>query len=123
MGDRKCSVLFTSAGRRVELLNCFRHAGRALDLDMELIACDFDASLSSACHAADRSFNVPRCSDPSYVETVLDIARQNAVRLAVPTIDPDLGPLALATPQFASHGIRVHVGPPDVVAIARRPQP
>ncbi len=112
-------VLVTSAGRRVELLACFRRAAYELNLQLELLACDLNAELSAACQSADASFNVPRCNDPNYSKAVLDIARERRVNLVVPTIDPELLPLALASDAFAAIGARVHVSTPDVVSVAQ----
>lgn len=119
MSEKSLRVLFTSAGRRVELLQCFRRAGSELGLRLDVLACDLDATLSAACHVADKAYDVPRCTDPGYAAAVLDIARTNDVRLVIPTIDPELMALASATPSFAVIGTRVHVSPPAVVAVAQ----
>ena len=119
MNRKQLRILFTSAGRRVELLRCFRQAAQSLDMNLDVLACDLNASMSSACHAADRAFDVPRCSDPGYADAVFNIARENRVHLVVPTIDPELQSLAAAAEHFASTGARVHVSPPDVVAVAQ----
>ena len=119
MSKRHLRILFTSAGRRVELLRCFRHAANSLNMDVDVLACDLNASMSSACHAADQAFDVPRCSDPGYANAVFDIARNNNVHLVVPTIDPELQPLAVAAEHFSSNGMRVHVSSPSVIAVAQ----
>lgn len=118
MSRKHLRILFTSAGRRVELLRCFRHAAQSLEMDLEVLACDLSASMSSACQTADRAFDVPRCSDPGYADAVFDIARSNGVHLIIPTIDPELRSLAVEAEHFAACGARVHVSPPDVVAVA-----
>jgi carbamoyl-phosphate synthase large subunit len=119
MSKKHLRILFTSAGRRVELLRCFRHAANSLDMDLDVLACDLNPSMSSACHAADQAFDVPHCSDPGYANVVFNIARKHSVHLVVPTIDPELQPLAVAAEHFSSNGIRVHVSPPSVVAVAQ----
>jgi len=119
MGSKKLRMLFTSAGRRVELLQSFRRAAVDLGLRLDVLACDLNASLSAACNIADSAFDVPRCTDPGYTAAVLDIARANDVQLVVPTIDPELMPLSLAAGSFAAFGVRVHVSPPAVIAVAQ----
>ena len=119
MSRKHLRILFTSAGRRVELLRCFRRAAQSLEMDFDVLACDLNASMSSACHTADRAFDVPRCSDPSYADAIFDIAKKNGVHLIIPTIDPELQSLAAAAEHFASSGALVHVSPPDVVAVAQ----
>jgi carbamoyl-phosphate synthase large subunit len=115
----RLTILFTSAGRRVELIECFRRAAGRLGCAIEILACDLEPDLSPACRIADASFAVPRCSDPGYVDAVLAIAEQNGACLVVPTIDPELACLSRAANRFAAIGARVHVSPPEVVDLAR----
>ncbi|TCM21361.1 carbamoyl-phosphate synthase large subunit [Novosphingobium sp. PhB165] len=112
-------ILFTSAGRRVELTRCFRRAAEALGLRAEIHACDFYPDLSAACLDADRAFAVPRCTDPAYVEHLLDHCRRERIDLLVPTIDTELEALALTRDSFAAAGTRVHISDPETVAIVR----
>ena len=112
-------VLVSSAGRRVELIQCFRSAAVDMGVSLEVIACDVEPDLSSACQMADKSFKVPPCSRPDFIETVADIARREAVDLVVPTIDPELLPFALAAGDFASFGTRIHVSDESVIQVAR----
>lgn len=119
MSRRELCVLFSSAGRRVELIQCFRTAAARLDLALRVIACDKRPDLSAACHAADRSFAVPGCDDEAFIDEVIDICRAENVDLVIPTIDPELLPFSLHAERFAQVGARVHVSPPPVVEIAR----
>ena len=118
-GDPPLRIMITSAGRRVGLLNSFRNSAAELGLPLEILACDCNVAMSSACHEADRRFAVPPASDPSYVEALLDICRTHGVALLVPTIDPELQPLADADQRFAEIGTYVSVSAPELVAIAR----
>jgi carbamoyl-phosphate synthase large subunit len=112
-------LLLTSAGRRVGLLECFRRSAAEAGIPLEILACDTDPDLSAACRVADEAFAVPRCDNPGYVDAVMDIARERGVGLVVPTIDPELAPLAAAISRFAETGARVHVSPPSVIEVAR----
>jgi carbamoyl-phosphate synthase large subunit len=112
-------ILFTSAGRRVELLGCFRAAARELGISAEIFACDADPRFSAACNLADRAFAVPRCDHPEYAISVLGIARDNGIQLVIPTIDPELLPLARAVHDFQSGGIRLHVSDVKTVSVAQ----
>ncbi len=112
-------VLFTSAGRRVGLLNCFRDAATDLGLSIEILACDLAPELSAACAIADQSFAVPRCDDPGYVKKLLEAVQRHGIHLIVPTIDPELLPLAKAADQFKALGARVHVSDVETVQIAQ----
>lgn len=119
MSEQTFPVLFTSAGRRVELTRCFRKAAEGLGIEIEVHACDLDPELSSACQDADKRFAVPRCTDDGYVDQLLEYCRDKKIRLLVPTIDPELTPLALARDRFAEIGTLVHVSSPETIDIVR----
>ncbi|WP_233557487.1 ATP-grasp domain-containing protein [Rhodophyticola porphyridii] len=112
-------VLLTSAGRRVELLECFRAAARELGLDVPIFACDLEPTLSAACARADAAFQVPRCDDPTYAEAVRAIVAETGSNLVIPTIDPELMPLSEAVSGFDELGARVHVSDPATIAVVR----
>ncbi|WP_338240844.1 ATP-grasp domain-containing protein [Aurantiacibacter hainanensis] len=119
MTSKPLSVLFTSAGRRVELVNCFTAAAQKLGVSISTHACDLKPELSAACHVASQSFAVPRCDTPDYVERLLEYCDRHKIDLLIPTIDPELYPLALAKRQFAEVGTRVHVSGPETIEIVR----
>lgn len=119
MTRASASVLFTSAGRRVELIRCFRRAAEELGIALEVHACDLDPGLSAGCHEADHAFAVPRCDAADYAEILLDYCRAHSIRLLIPTIDPELMPLALSRDRFAAIGTLVHVSGAETIAIVR----
>ena len=104
MGRSDLRVLVTSAGRRVELIECFRDAAAGLGVTLSIIACDQFPALSAACHRADVALAVPPVTDAAYVPAILDAVRAHRIDLIVPTIDPELLPLANAAGQLASEG-------------------
>src|SRR5262245_36723674 len=103
------TVLFTSAGRRAELINCFRDDAAVLKAALRVIAADLNPELSSACHLADERIQVPPCTEAGYVPRLLEICRKEKVKLLTPTIDTELEPLAMAAEQFEAIGTRVHI--------------
>lgn len=113
------TVLFTSAGRRVELISCFRADAAALGIDLRVFAADLKPELSAACRVADARFAVPFITDPGYVEAVFARCVREQVQLLVPLHDGELALLAAQRERFAAAGIRVAVSAPEVVAIAR----
>ncbi|WEX89796.1 ATP-grasp domain-containing protein [Sinorhizobium garamanticum] len=119
MRGTSLAILVSSAGRRVGLIECFRRAALDTNLDLKVLACDADPDLSAACQIADKAFKVPRIDHPDFAPTLRDIAARHEVRLVVPTIDPELLPLAIAAGEFEAIGARVHVSPPSVINIAR----
>ncbi len=111
------TVLISSAGRRVELLEGFRDALRELGADGRVVATD-TSWWSAARHRADAAFDVPRCDDPTYVDRIVALCEREEVDLVVPTIDPELPVLAAARDRLAAVGTTVAVSSPDTVSIA-----
>ena len=95
-GGRELRLLITSAGRRVELLQCFRAAASDLGVQLTIFGCDLDPQLSAACRLADQAWAVPRADDPDYADEVLAICRREGVSLLVPTRS-ELAPLSEAS--------------------------
>lgn len=102
------NTLFTSAGRRVELVRAFRRAYADLGLSGNVVAADIDP-LAPALHHADRAYVVPRLSDPGYVGALVDICRRESVRLIFPLIDPDVRVLARHRKELEATGAVVGV--------------
>jgi carbamoyl-phosphate synthase large subunit len=115
----KATILFTSAGRRVELLQSFRRDAEALGVALRVIACDLDSRWSAACQLADAAYDLPAWESEHYVDALLAICRRERVQLVVPTVDPELLPLALAAETFLADGCTVLVSKPPVVRMAR----
>lgn len=113
------TILFSSAGRRVELMNCFRADARRLGVDLRVLAADLRPAMSAACQSADAAFAVPRCLECGFIPAVREICVRERVDLVVPTIDTELPGYAAHLAQFAAAGSRVAVSAPEVVAIAR----
>jgi carbamoyl-phosphate synthase large subunit len=113
----KITILFTSAGRRVELLRAFRQAYRALDLAGDVVALDIDP-LAPALQAADRPYLVPRLTALDYIPTLVETCRREQVSLVFPLIDPDIPVLAANRAALEATGARLAVVPPEAVAIA-----
>jgi carbamoyl-phosphate synthase large subunit len=112
------TILFTSAGRRNQLIDCFRADAELLGMRVRILAADMCPQLSSACHCADASFAVPPCTDDAYVPALLEISAHENVTLLVPTIDPELGVLSAQRDAFAAIGTCVLISSPDVVRVA-----
>lgn len=116
---KSINILVSSAGRRVGLIECFRRAAKVLEVDLKVFACDVDPDVSAACAVADKAFSVPAYGHPDFVSRLAEIAAANDIRLIVPTIDPELLPLAVAADGFATFGCRVHVSTPGVIDVVR----
>jgi len=108
IGKERLNILFTSVGRRVELLRAFRQAYADLGLSGNIVAVDIDP-LAPALQEADRPYIVPRLSDPAYIPTLQQICRREQVHLIFPLIDPDILVLARHRQQLEAAGAFVVV--------------
>jgi carbamoyl-phosphate synthase large subunit len=117
--DPSLTILLSSAGRRVALVECFREAAVALGIRLRVLAADIVPELSAACAVADCALRVPHCTEPGFVGAVMEIVRDEGVQLIVPTIDTELAVYAAARAQLREAGAWVSVSAPELVAIAR----
>ncbi|PZS03924.1 MAG: carbamoyl phosphate synthase [Chloroflexi bacterium] len=99
-------VLFTSVGRRVELLRAFRRAYESLGLRSNVVALDMDP-LAPALQIADKSYLVPRSDDAQFIPTLIDICRRERVSTIFPLIDPDILLLSRHEPEIEATGARI----------------
>ena len=111
------NILFSSAGRRVGLMRCFRQALEELGLDGRIVAADA-ARLAPAAHFADAFHLVPRCTDPAFLDALLELCRLERIRVVVPTIDTELPFYARNRGLLAEHGVHVASSGTEAVAIA-----
>jgi len=114
----KVNILLSSAGRRVERLFCFREALEHLALHGSVLATDC-SKLAPALYLADRAWTVPRCSDPDFVQLMLDLTEAESVLLLIPNLDHELPLYASTREKFAVHGTVVVVSSPDAIRICR----
>lgn len=92
-GNKRYNVLILSAGRRVELVNCFKAARDGLGLHGKVYAADITETAPALCFA-DGKFIIPRISEADYVDALIDVCKKNEIALVVPTIDTELVTLA-----------------------------
>jgi carbamoyl-phosphate synthase large subunit len=109
---KEVNVLFTSAGRRVELLRAFRRAYAALELPGKIHATDIDP-LAASLQVADRAHLVPRLTDPAYIPTLIEIVQRERISLIFPLIDPDIPVLANQAAALADAGAMLMTPAPE----------
>ncbi len=109
-------VLFTSVGRRVELLRSFLRAYESLGMSSRIVALDIDP-LAPALQEADIPYLVPRVTSSDYVSVLVEICRNERVSLVFPLIDPDIAVLAANRSVIEATGARVAVIPTAVTEI------
>ena len=99
------NILFTCAGRRNYLLQYFSEVlvnrGRVIAADMQLTA--------PAMAIADKAFVVPGVYEANYIDTLLDICRQEKVSGIISLNDLELPILAAEKEKFDEIGLRLVV--------------
>ena len=113
------NVLILSAGRRVELVQCFRSAAKRLGIQSVLVAADCQDT-APALYFADKAVMLPRISSPNYIDSIIDVCNQYGIRIIIPTIDTDLLLLAENKERIESAtSARVLVSSKEVIEVCR----
>ncbi len=114
------NILILSAGRRVELTNCFKAARDRLGIKGKVVAADC-SPLAPALYFADEKEIVPRISEgEAYVRSIIDICKKHDISLVVPTIDTELMLLAENKEKIQYEGkCKVLISGKDVIGVCR----
>lgn len=113
---KSVNILFTSVGRRVELIRAFKRAYADLGVMGNIVATDIDP-LAPALQEVSRPYIVPPISDPEYIPTLREICLRERVHLIFPLIDPDIPVLARHRRELESTGVKVVVVPEESATI------
>jgi carbamoylphosphate synthase large subunit len=111
------NILFTSAGRRVELVQQFIKARNEYSKSSRIVSADMN-SLAPALYFADAFYTVPAIKDPQYIPKLLEICEKEKIRLIIPTIDTELHKLSSNRHLFNSIGTDVLVSSIETLIIS-----
>jgi len=111
-------ILFTSVGRRVELMQVFRHAANELNVDLTIIGTDI-TNTAPALFFCDEVRIVCRINEPEYIPQLISICKKEKVDCLIPTIDTDLLLLAENKNKFEAVETKVLISTVDKVKICR----
>lgn len=117
MGE-KMKILFTSVGRRVELMQAFHQAAEKNDIDLAIIGADI-TSTAPALQFCDKTEIVCRISDSDYIPMLFSICEKEKVDCIIPTIDTDLLLLAENKSKFEQVGTKVLVSCLEKIKLCR----
>lgn len=95
------TILFCSCGRRVQLLKFLK---QSLGDDCRIICAD-NSPIAPALYVADKHYVVPRITDEHYIDTILQICKENNVQAITTLIDPEIELLSKNRDLFLQHGI------------------
>ena len=111
------NILITSAGKRVVLTQIFQQTAKELGLDSKVYTVDNKPKMSPACIVSDGGFEVPLCTDNSYLENLIKLCKEQNVGIVIPTIDTELLVLAKNKNLFDAAGVFLLLPELDFVKI------
>ena len=111
-------ILFTGAGRRVELMQAFRQAANRLNVILKLYGADM-AGTAPALAFCDYTRKVCGMRDTDYIPQLMRICEADHIDLLIPTIDTDLSVLSQNVAKFDEIGTKVLISKPEKIAICR----
>jgi len=117
MKEREVNILISSAGRRGALVKCFKDTIKGMEkCNGKVISVDA-SPLAAALHLSDKHYIVPRISDPNYINILLNICKEENIKLIIPTIDTELLILSQNKKIFEKKGIRIAISDTKVIEI------
>ena len=111
-------ILFTSVGRRVELMQAFRKAANELGVDFAIYGGDV-VDNAPALFFCDKAIIVPKIRESNYIPELLRICKEECINALIPTIDTDLLLLAKHKAEFTAIGTEVLIAAEDKVQLCR----
>ncbi len=111
-------ILFTSVGRRVELIQAFRCASEKVGIELTIIGADISNS-APALQFCDKAEIVCRISNTDYIPQLLSICEKEKIDCLIPTIDTDLLILSKNKQKFEQIGTKVLISRPDKIKLCR----
>lgn len=112
------NILFTSVGRRVELVEAFRDAADRLGRRVCIHGSDI-ATTAPALFYCNRTHITVKIRNPKYIPELLEICKDNSIDLLIPTIDTDLLILSEHKEEFEAIGTKVMISAPEMIRICR----
>lgn len=103
------NLLLTSIGKRIELIEHLKTRFRVVGVDA--------SAMNPAKRFADVFYQVPRCREEGYVETLLEICRKEGVSLLVPLYEPEFLILDEARERFEEIGVKLVLSDRKVLEI------
>lgn len=97
------NILILSAGTRNKVVQYFK---RAMAGKGNVVATDM-SPLAPAVYEADKFYQVPRMTEPGYIDVIFDICKKEQITGVLSLIDPELSLLAEHTQQFRELGVTV----------------
>lgn len=111
-------ILFTSVGRRVELIQAFKESAKELNENVLIIGADI-TDTAPALYFCDETVIVPRIMDEKYIPFLLAYCEKENIDCLIPTIDTDLLILSKNKTSFEKIGTKVLISAEEKVKLCR----
>ncbi len=111
-------ILFTGAGRRIELLQAFRNAALVLNKNLKIYGTDMECSAPALMYC-DYIRKVVPMKEDGYIDQLIEICKDEEIDLLIPTIDTDLLILSHNKERFEVVGTKVMISSPEMIQICR----
>lgn len=113
------NILILSAGRRIELIQCFKKASQKLKIKSKIVVTDI-SNLAPAMYFADKAYIIPKIGEKGYIEEIEKICKVENIKLIIPTIDTELLLLSENRDRIEIEtGAKVLVSSYDVISTCR----
>ena len=112
------NILILSAGRRVELIECFRAASKEYGVKSKIITTDISKT-APATYFSDVNYTVPKINESGFIESIINICLKEKVKMIVPTIDTELLLLSKNKDKIEKTGAKVLISDKKVIDICR----
>jgi len=113
------NILITSVSRKVWLVKAFKNALQKLKgVQGKVVSVDIDP-LSAGLYLSDEHYIIPSSFDDNFIPRILEICKEQKIKLIIPTRDGELMLFAKHKKTFKDQDIEVMVSDPKVIAICR----
>lgn len=109
-------ILFTSVGRRVELMQAYKNAANHCGINLEIYGGD-TSTTAPALQFCDKTVKLPLIKDQFYIPFLIDFCTREQIDALIPTIDTDLLILAENKDRFGE--TKVVISNPDKIRLCR----
>lgn len=109
-------ILFTSVGRRVELMQAYKNAANHCGINLEIYGGDTSAT-APALQFCDKTVELPPIKDQFYIPFLIDFCAREQIDALIPTIDTDL--LILAENKDRFENTKVVISNPNKIRLCR----
>lgn len=109
--NKPLNILFTSSGRRVELIKHFKSIYDELNVEGKVLTADLKDN-SPAGKISDKHVLVPRVDSENYITTLLRVCKEHQISLLIPLIDTELILLSNHKKDFENIGVKLLISDP-----------